>query len=421
MLGRMIGFVVLAHLPIGIGHAQRATVYYDHRPGTGTAEGRLEYVRSGDLATARRSGLPPRLEVPQGEQVCFRIENANPLLYLYSLTAKPIVATESVEVTELVALLAKMMPIMPKAKAAPYTSLGIPMARRDPGPSLREYQEMVGAIAANLRMIQLAKLSSDRQSLEVAKQEIDSLIEGAREENKRAEEALRTLDTNDQVGTQLATQLRISIMEQIESLAREVESAWTQRTNPICSDKVDGKALSITLAIRSRADSGFKPARPVGDAVAIIEGTPSDQRRYMVSAGGMASSLIAGQRQFGVVDGVVTESQDRAVRFLPMAYISGRATSDSWLWGTIGTSVDDEGVQGLFFGLTGQFGVAIIGPSMSLGVGLSLARVTTGLNKGTVGAPLPDGIESVDAITSSALRPGLGVTFTITGLSIGKS
>lgn len=414
--------------------AQRATVYYDHRPGGASSEGRLSYLPSGEPKEARRLGQPPRLDIPKGAQVCLVIENANPLLYSYSLGAKAIVVETPAEVTKLVDLLSGLVNSTGAATnttemvalGARFTSLWQggekPLKPVVEASAIPSYYSAIALMLARYRDMQEAKLASDAGSLESAHARIVSLFNEAMAFAKQAQavyDGKLTAADQKNDGVVLASQQLQSLLQSVRALQKEVQSAWEKRDDPVCSDAFDGQALSLSLSIQSRITVGddFTPRRPIGDKVATVEASPIDGSRFSVSPGGLLSALIGGQQRFGVTDGVVTRTADQSVRFLPTVFLSGRATPTSWLWGTIGTSVDDKGVEGFFFGLTGRFGVPVIGPNMSLGVGLSLTRVVTGLKDGAVGHPLPTGIDNIEAITQTDLRPGLGIVFSLTGLS----
>lgn len=397
-----LGLAIPAHA-----HAQRATVYYDHQPGTATSDGRLSYIESGDKAGERRLGEPPRLLIPKGAKACIVIEHANPLLYAYSLSAKPLSSEVPADLATIIAALGQVLS----------TAKGAGIAPADTVANL--YFGKVALLVEALQDMSKQKLASDTVSLDSTRTRVAALAVKAESINQDAKTILAALSTADRADPAviLATQQQESLWERITNLRKEVQTAWEKSHDPVCVT-INDKALGITLSVKPKLDttSGFKAQRPTGN-VAAFEATPSTSSLFEVGFGAMLSVLVDGQKQFGVTNGLVTAGPDRSPKFSPTLFASARATRSSFLWGTIGASASDKGLTSLFLGFSSRFGVAIVGPEMSIGVGLAITRVPTGLSTGAVGAPLPQGIDKIDAIVKTDLRAGLGIMFTLTGIS----
>lgn len=400
--------LILAAAPLAESSAQSATVYYNHRPGKGSVDGRVSYTESGDLASNRRLGVPPRLIVPKGSKACLLVDYANPLLYSYSLGTKPLTAEAVADLGKIVDALRAVIGI---AKAP-----GIEAAI--PTPTI--YYGKVALLVELREQVEKERMASDTLPLETTKTRVAALHARADTVNREANEVFAGLTADDRTRNAaviLASQQQKALWEQIAGLRKEVQSAWEESGDPVCTTVTD-KALAVTLVVKPRLDStsGFRSQRPVGN-VAAFEVTPSRSDFFEVGFGGLVSAFIDDQQQFGLKDGLVVQTRDRSPKFAPTFFASARASRSSWLWGTIGASADDKGLSAAFFGFATRFGVSIVGPEMTIGVGLSLARVTTGLTTGEVGSPLPQGVDKIDGILKRDLRAGLGVMFTLTGIS----
>jgi len=393
--------------------AQRATVYYDHRPGQSDAEGRISFQTSEDKGEERRHGTPPRLQVPQGSSACVVVENANPVLYTYSLSSKTLTVEAPADLGKIAAALNVLLGF---AKARGFAA--------NPKDTLQPafYYQLVAGLIDDLVAMKSTEMSSDTAAaLAAVLRRIDTLYLRADSSNNRATNIRSKLSPQaPESPVPLVAAEQEDAWNAIVALRKRFIDAAAKASDPLCA-KIDDKVLRITLSIKPALDTGkvFSPRRPIGDSVVTFEAQPVSNVAFEVAVGGLVSTLTSEQSRFAVENGVVVQRSDRTPIFKTTIFALGRAWRGSWLRGAIGASVDDKGASALFFGLAGKFGVAIVGPELSLGVGLSLARVPVGLTQGSVGMPLPSSVSDVNKVVSTALRPGLGVSFTLTGVQFG--
>lgn len=393
------------------------TVFYDHRPGPGSADGRISYQTADDNADRRRNGRPPQLEIKSGGQACVVVVNSNAVLYDYSLTSESLSPTTPADLSMIAAALYNL-------------AVG---ARTDPnvletgGPPRNAtlYYKIVAVLVTDLRGMQAAKLASDASMpFAVAAGRIDSLYQDARKFDSIADTVYRALVDTDrsQPGVLVAQAEQEEAWKRITIIWKQFSDAVAKGADPLCVT-VQDEALQVVLTVKPAVDTGngFSALRPTGDSVLSFSVNPVSSTSFQVAVGGLVSTLVSDQSVFSIENGVVAQRRDKSPVFQTSVFALGRVWHSHWLWGSIGASVNESGVSALFFGLSGQFGVSLVGPQMTLSVGLSLARVPVGLTQGSVGAALPANVTDVNEIVDKQLRPGLGIGFTLTGLDLGSS
>jgi hypothetical protein len=350
--------------------------------------------------------------VPQGGRVCVIIEDANPVLYSYSVGSKAVTVDPDQETSTIIAGLKKFL--------SPESGKALGFTGNSPLDNIDRYSQRLGAIYSLLLTMQDERSGSDGVAdFSVTATKIGLVADSVKKLDKAAEEAFNSFPDDDKQKNMVVRLLRAKHEElrtAVNALSRQFATGRGHLELPCVP--VNKDRLQVTLAIQPIGDTPAKDKRVrlTGDAIVTIQADPISTRAVEVGAGFVVSALIRGQKQFDVRDNIVVGQDDAATQFRPAAYLMARAWGPQWLWGTIGFSADTKGVSDLFFGLSGRFGGSIVGTRMTLGVGLALSRVVTGLSKGAEGAPLPPNVKDISEITEQKLRPGLGIALMLSGL-----
>jgi hypothetical protein len=300
------------------------------------------------------------------------------------------------------------------------------MGVRNNASKLIEYASRVEPVLSKLRYLQHLKLGSDGEaSFETSVARVDSVFREAQEANDTANAYYQRLTVADTQNIGFAfTSLRSHQLDtwgRIESIQKEFRDASNMVNDRLCVP-VGDQRLQVFLTVKAKfvPQEGQILQRPVGDTLVSFEVDPVSTTTFVVAPGAMLSVFVSDEKKYSLEDGVVVEKSDNSPRFLLGVFAMARTLRVPWLWGAIGVSTGGEGVPDFFFGLVGRFGSSIVGPQMSLGVGLALAYVPVGLEQGAVGEPLPGDIDDINRIVKRELRPGLGLSFTVSGLELGN-
>jgi hypothetical protein len=406
-----------------VGRAQNAIVYYDHRPGSSTMDSRLQFQLPEDEASFRRNGPPPRFYVPKGQKACFVVENSNPVLYVYSVGAKVLTVGTPADLAPIFAALQQVLgvEVASALEAVGRQADSLRAGRAPEEGEVEYYAALVEDLVSRLRSMQQLKLDSDNEvSFESSVASVAAAYSDAQKANEIATQYFQTLPDRDKFIITLLREHQLDAWQSIGGIQKEFQDASEVVNDRLCVT-VDDQRLQVILSVKAKFVplEGQEIQRPVGNTLVSFEVDPVPTSTFVVAPGAMLSMFVSEQKRYSVEDGVVIESNDNSPRFLLGVFAMARTLRVPWLWGAIGVSSGGQGVPDLFFGLVSRFGSSALGTQMSLGVGLALAYVPVDLERGAVGEPLPGDIDDVSQIVRRGLRPGLSVSFAITGLELG--
>jgi len=419
--------LILLGLSSSLGRAQNAIVYYDHRPGASTVDSRLQFQLPEDEASFRRNGPPPRFYVPKGQRACFVVENPNPVLYVYSVGAKVLTVEAHADLAPILAALQQFLGVEVRSalEAVGRQADSVRAGRSREDGLIRHYAALVEDVVSRSRSMQQLKLDSDNEvPFESSVASVDAAYDDAQTADEIASQYFQTLPDNlDDTDKFIILVLRarqLDAWRRIQGIQKEFQDASEVANDRLCVT-VDDQRLQVFLSVKARFVplEGQDIQRPVGDTLVSFEVDPVPTTTFVVAPGAMLSMFVSERKRYSVEDGVVIEGSDNSPRFLLGVFAMARTLRIPWLWGAIGVSTGGQAAPDFFVGLVSRFGSPVVGTQMSLGVGLALAYVPVDLERGAVGEPLPSDIEDVNRIVERGLRPGLSVSFTVTGLEAG--
>lgn len=415
MFKAALGILAIVGIVPTVAEAQQATVFYDHRPGSVGVLSRVTYRDHNDLVDARRAGLPKRLTVPRGGTACFVVENANSVLYSYSVGAR----SEAIEVPEALGDLLPTIQMVLNAAMARGFSME--------SPTFEKYALEVAQVQAQLSILQSTRSGSDKtvsiaEAAASVRQALGNVVAAA----TNAEHTYNALRKPLGAGSTREDTLRLVALD----VLRAHQAGLVSRAMSIgdafdTAAAADGEALCVPvehdrarvfLSV-ARRDPEAARSRPHGDTLVAFEVDALSDAVFEVIPGAVLSLVTQDKLSFRLSDGVVRSDADRNPRLRAGVLALARAWAPTWIWGGFGVSAESKGVADLFVGPVGRFGFQGNGPAINMGVGLSLSWINTGLKNGAVlDQPLPPGAKDLDAVVDREMRAGVGVVFTVSGL-----
>ena len=417
-------FAVAAFAIAGFGvrraNAQSAIVYYDHRPGDSAIVPRVSYLLPGDRSSRapdpkeRHSGLPPVLRIPQGSSVCVVVEHANTLLYAYTAASKSV--TTEVP-TGLASLLSTIIPIITAIEKSS-NARGYLTTSRDTEADLLQYARQVSHIADIASNLDDVRNASDGDpGLSRAAHAADSLAHLAELENTSAAKLFAS-HRGDTVFV-LLRDVQTAAFNHITAEGEEIRIAAAS-SDPVFCAVLDDSRVRTTLAVtrKFKVASGELARRPARDSVFSVVSDPLSTRVFEIVPTAVLSFDMQGRRRFGIENGLVTGREDKRPTFNPGMLALGRVAGP--LWAAAGVAKGFDTSPDLFVGATLRAGESVIGTNIVVGAGLSVSKVVVGLSEGREGAAVPSDATDVQQMVKREYRTGVGVIFSVSGLSFAR-
>lgn len=391
--------------------AQPVTVRYDHGNGP-RPQSRVSYQLAGDEITKiRAAGEPMEFAVKKGQTACVRIVDGNPLLYAYSVDTGT-VAPPASEEGKLVALFGTIINALSGTTAAKVAS----KFRVAGGPSATNYGSQVSSLYTRLQAIETAIESSDAGSFDLLEGAFKIQYESAASLNQAADESWERMDAVEKDSAEFTRFSQKLTWEAIQTWKTKLDVAVSKRDQPICYP-VTAPKMRFTLAIKPTLKrEGKTPARITNPQVTFTVESRSADRVYF-SPGLVLSTFVQDNASFAIVNGVVdsTSNHDPAVGAALFAHYR---IGSSPFFATFGASDNNATAPDGFLGLT--FRDEFMGSAVSLGAGMVLRKTPVRLSQGQDGAALPADAGDLKDLIVRQYRPGLGIAFSITGLSLEK-
>jgi hypothetical protein len=401
----------------------QGTLYYNHSPNGGSADQRL--AATPDFAKPQPPA-PGRLRLPKGGQACIRLVNDNPLLYKYSLDTVTVSTSDPAGLKDFLGQLGALAALFNPEGGAPAR----PAVTAPPVERFRAaVASLVLSLAAMENQILASDKAADREAFEATLAQVTGIYGSAKEASRQADESFKQVYP---AGIDLGAKSKDTTAALDHALRLAQQSVWQTagawNTRVGAARKAVGKALcapvgSTLLKISLNIQPNFAPleggpARPVKDSVqASFQAQPYSTDRIVVSPGGLVTAFVQDQREVGLLDGGLTVTDANDVFFHPALFLHARTVSQVFL--SIGVADSEGSAPSFFLGLSLRGGEEIIGTEVSLGAGLSLGQVTTGIKEEFRGRPLP-AETPIESVADREYRPGLGVIFSISGLKLGK-
>jgi hypothetical protein len=400
--------------------AQSAIVYYDHRPGDSAIVPRVSYLLPGDRASRppnaneRHPGLPPTLRVPQGSSVCVVVEHANSLLYTYTAASR---STTTEPPTGLASLLSSIIPIITSIEKLS-NARGYLAASRDAEADLLQYARQVRHIADIASSLDEVRSGTDGEAnLAGAAQSVDSLAREADIENNSAAKLFvsHRADTIFVVLHEVQTAALSQIMTERQEFAVAANAS-----DPTFCTVLDDSRIRTTLAVtrKFKVASGEHALRPSRDSVFSVVSEPLSTRVFELVPAAVLSFDMQGRRRFGIDNGIVRGRDDKRPMFNPGILALGRVGGPLWAAAGVGKGFDIS--PDLFVGATLRAGQSVVGTNIVVGAGLSVSKVVVGLSEGREGGAVPSDATDVQQIVKREYRTGVGVIFSVSGLSFAR-
>lgn len=408
--------------------AQHAEVFYDHRPGP-AGDNRLRYLLPGERRStnpvndAMHPGRPGLLEVGQGREACFVVENANPLLYTYSLGKKSITVEAPAGLAEIIAGLSGLL-----------KDAGLPLTPVEAA-KVMGFRESADLDLLDLYAAQVTALADSAARLEGLKQQSDDLVSlaplftrarqldaaiRAHDSEAKAIFARGVIATTPEPRARMFRLIKVAhetAVKQAAALAAEFKTAEAAPPPRLCATMEESRLrLTLNVAPKAKPKEGEKSARPV-EVVAEFDVDPVSTKTFEVVPAVLVSFGVTDASRFALRDNVITQTRDRRSIVSPGVMAMGRLGA-SPVWGAIGVSSGRDKADA-FLGLVVRGGPSIVGSRLMIGAGFTLARVVTDLKAGRVGEPLPADVKKLDDLLAYDYRPGASVVFSLTGLAIG--
>jgi hypothetical protein len=409
-------------------------VFFVHTPYSDPSRIRLSYSMPGWDTTRVAGGLSfgDRLTIMQGGKMCFRIRNANPMLYAYGTTSEIIKVSPQDGFADVIAKLASggFLQIAMGKSSLEGTTAFLPTrpgrglaSAEEPSPAevaIENYSDSVSRILTILASLEAIRLRdegdwqremSDQSELQndarIAREAADKMIKAA------LNTTLSSADKN--ILTQL-NKLQVLSVTRTAAIGKEFADANKQLDTPLCTS-VDANRMKAKLTVKGRLSEVKDLKYAVKDDLVELELEPRSDAAFEVGAGAMIGSGVKRQK-FSVKDGIIAADTDDDPIIRPGLFAMGRLWPLGWLWGSIGVSKGEEATPDLFFGLVARPGISLAGVQLSIGGGLGLFQVPVGLKKGEVGKALPDDIGDIEKVIDRGYRSGLSVTFSLSGFDV---
>jgi hypothetical protein len=287
--------------------------------------------------------------------------------------------------------------------------------------SLKELIDVVNQIETN----RAQSIRMDR--FQVMAPHIDSLRDTEKKESSQIDTIYKQLlsDTTlmrHQGGSQLRflqqmiDSVSVARVKEFDDAAALADKLGSDQTS-LCSSPLKSDRIRVGLSIKATTKTDVD--RDVGDTVTYVLADPVSTADFELGAGALLAVGINASK-FAVKNGLIAQSFDNGPIFHPGVFAMGRLGVISWLWAAVGAAKGTVATPDLFIGLIARSGSTVVGTHVSVGAGLALAQVPTGLSQGTVGSALPTNVTDIDNIISRSYKSGLGLTFTVSGLDFSK-
>lgn len=374
--------------------SQSARILYNHEPGTGSIEGRLSYIRSGDLLSEVRPGRPAVLLVPKGSQVCIEIQNGNRLLYGYGMAATSAPVDSVPGLSEIIKRITSTVARAPLAEESGLPAYITALALLYD--SLTTLEALIHQSDAEPDFREFARTFQTRfEGAAAVKRVADGISGRLRPPNDTAQ------------GVLLLKALHVDLWKRATALNDRIRTAAATTTDPVCAIVNDRVQLSLSVSRVVAVPANGRAARPVGDNLVTVIAEPTDTRRVMVSSGILMTMFVQDRTEFFERNGLVQSRRDHTPTFGAFAVVNYRLLMSSQ-WVSVGATASESGLTGGFFGWSSSLGHSLTGPGLVFGAGLSVTSVPTELKEGAVNSAVPAGKKLAD-IVRRELRPGFGV------------
>jgi hypothetical protein len=405
--------------------SQQMTVIVRHHPAplTTDIDAQAFHRLPGRSAADSVNGLPPNIKLAEtapGEQVCYVVQGANPLLYTYSATTVDVPVTATPDTKEIAdkfsAIIIKTAPPAPGAVGAAALS------------DLQEYQNRVAVLRDYLDSASTIKRESDEAASFAEIQARDTkgwaAIQKANQEAEKYYKALPAAD-RDKDMTKVHESFRAMALEHLKAAHTAVDAAAKQllpgyNAMQVCRPMLKGRTKYF-MTVKAREDAAsLKPARRVAKDKEELAGftlNPEYIERFRVAPGVFVAGLFGDDRDVGVENGTLSITKSSRTYTRTGMFAMGRVTNH--LWPTLGAATSDGSSVDLYLGLQLRAGDFVFGPELSVGAGVAWMDVPVGAGALRQGDALPEAKKLEDVIEKDR-RFGLGITFTITGLSFGN-
>jgi hypothetical protein len=404
--------------------AQRLVVRVTHHPAPSKSEldASAYYWRPGAADRDSIRGLPSATvfqEVAPGDQVCYRIDRANPLLYSYALAAVDVPVAPAADLDKFVS---QIEALIKGAKVAVAT----PGAKVD---SLALFRERVRQLAVtDLRKSNAIRQGSDTATFFGSVVERDAeLWEAATKTSAEAESIYKYLGDAGRDSVADLKALQELALAQLRAAHQRVAAAAESmmpadaginaiRTLQLCKPMLQGRTrFGVMIKPRTDGPPTSTGRRVTGEKeeLAAITIDPRYVERFRLAAGLFVAGGFSGDRNVGVADGKLTIAPSDQTYTRTGMFAMARATD--FLWPSIAVAKGDGSSVDLFLGMNLRSGNLVFGPEVSIGLGLAWMEVPVGAKSLKAGDAVPNDVKLANII-SRERQFGLGVTFTITGL-----
>jgi len=366
------------------------------------------------------------------------VVNANPLLYTYAAASKVIAVTAPDGFSDVVggvqAVIAGLGiakssgPPAAQARAAEQPADIIARLRADSTRNSAAWSATQGYAERLQDMLDIVKAVNDLR-LRSDAYPFDTVMARAREfqtqikiagsrADKERMKAEELLGKDNRILLQLRA-LQDITGERFDARFAEFEAADALRYNPLCV-KVGNDRLRLSLTIKSRGVEGVKVSRLVLDDVVAVELEPQSDMAFEVAPAVMLG-LNVNRPIFSITNNIVQTRETSELIARPALLALGRLWPLGWLWAGVGAAKGPGVTPDIFLGLVARPGLSLAEAQLSVGFGLGLYQVATGLKEGAVGQPLPSNVKNLDDNVARSTRAGFALIFTFSGLKIGET
>jgi hypothetical protein len=377
-------------------------------------------------------GLPSSVvfeQVPAGEQVCYVVHGANPLLYSYGMTATDVPVAPS---ADLDAIVKQIAGLFGPEKTGLDAKLMIvqPEVATKKGPDPADYRALVRSLAVDQldSAAKIKRASDGALSFATTYADDSTLWESTEATNAAADKIYKQLEAANPEAPVMPEfrALQEFAYAQLIVAHKAVKTAADamrpgREALAVCKPMPTGRTrFGLTITAKP-ADATVKPGRKVSaekETLAQFTLDPEYVERFRIAPGVFVAGLFGQDRDVGVVSGKLTIAPTGRTYSRTGMFAMARGTD--YLWPTIGVAkADGSSSVDLFAGVQLRAGNFIFGPEVSVGLGLAWMEVPVGAGSLQPGDPLPDNKKLADVV-SRERHFGLGLTFTISGLDLGK-
>ena len=429
----MVACGALLTVPVSLAFSQQVTVGVTHyaAPSTAEIDRAAFHWKPGARYQDSTAGMPSStvlLTVPPGEKVCYTIHGANPLLYQYSMTAVDVPVTPSPDLSAIANELKILVTETDKGKAVHELTVSTDEKKRlsdDVDAYRRKVRDLGVTFLAEAADF---KPRSDRQQSFATVYAADSVLwSKVVAKNDSADAEYKKFPAPVQEALQDIRALQVFALSELETSHKAIEGAAAvmqpgREALTVCKAMPTGRTR-FGLSITARQGLGtLKPARtrsPDKESLASFTIDPEYIERFRVAPGLFVAGLFGQDRDVGVANGKVTIEPTGRTYSRTGMFAMARMTDN--IWPTIGVAkADGSSSVDVFAGIQLRAGNFVFGPELSVGVGVAWMDVPVGAGTLKSGDALPDKTKLEDIITRER-HFGLGLTFTLSGLTFGKS